>query len=302
MGPRHVVLRRAVGAALAGAALLASADAAAYCRTTTCDPQAKNATCPVDKNGCTRAGAPLSWRSLPIVYRFHANGSQKIDRDGSREAVRAAFQRWTDVSCANGRTSLRFQEEEDIAADMPLAPSAPGAAHFGIYFRDEGFAGKDADSTLALTTQQFGLVNGYVDSADIEINTTTATFATSDAATGIDLQAVLTHEVGHYMGLAHSLDPKSIMVSKYCESSDRCGHVKTESRQLAEDDMTAVCALFPPGGPSGVAYEDPQATSCAAAPAGRSGHGGASGGATWALLGGAALVTAALRRARSLAQ
>ena len=205
------------------------------------------------------------------------------------------FQRWSDVICPSGRrTSLRFKEEEDIAAAIPANPHARGSQHFGIYFRDDTWTAKDADSTLALTTQSFGLVNGYVDQSDIEINTTTENFATSDSAKGIDLEAVLTHEVGHYIGFAHSKDPDSIMVLRYCESGERCGQAKTDARRLSDDDRDAVCSLFPPSGPAGVTYEDPNAASCSAAPSGA----GTSSRSTWLPLAGAAFVVAALRRAR----
>jgi hypothetical protein len=263
-------------------------DAQAYCRTTTCDPKIE--ACPVDANGCTRAGAPLTWRSLPIVYRFHSKSSDRLDRDNAREAVRSAFQRWSDVTCANGRTSLRFAEQEDIEAHRPRDPHLRGADHFGIYFRDDVWAATDPDSTLALTTQTYGKINGWVEEADIEINTTSAAFATSDSAIGIDLQAVLTHEVGHYIGLAHSPSSDSIMVDSYCKSGTRCDQGKVEARRLGHDDEAAVCALFPPSGPAGVRYEDPEAASCAVGPSTARG--------SWLPLAGAAFVLAALRRRR----
>jgi Matrixin len=248
-------------------------EAQAYCRTTTCDPQVEH--CQTDKNGCTRTGVPLTWRTLPIAYRFTARSSQRLQRDDAREAVRSAFQRWSDVTCPSGRTSLRFQEQDDIAANLPATPHQKGAAHFGIYFRDDAWSATDPDSTLALTTQSFGVVNGWVEQSDIEINTTNTTFATSDAAKGVDLQAVITHEVGHYLGLAHSNHKDSIMVSSYCGDGQRCAKGKVEARRLSEDDEAAVCALFPPGGPTGVLYDEPATASCSAAPTSRSAHGGA---------------------------
>ncbi len=295
--------RRALAAALGlGAFSAVSAlvvDAAAYCRTTTCDPKIE--ACRVDDNGCTRTGAPLAWRSLPIVYRFHSKSSKHLDRGDAREAVRAAFQRWTDVTCGSGRrTSLRFREEEDIALKMPADPHRAGAAHFGIYFRDDAWTATEADSTLALTTQSFKKVNGWVEESDIEVNTTKAAFATSEMATGIDLQAVLTHEVGHYIGLAHSKAPDSIMVDSYCKSGDRCGKGKVDARRLSADDEAAVCGLFPPDGISGVTYEDPEAGGCSIGTASATAKAtGATGGDIVSRVlpfGGAALLLAALRR------
>ena len=81
---------------------------------------------------------------------------------------------------------------------------------WGIYFRDLGwpYAGKE-DGTLAQTNTSFRVKSGLVEYADIEINSGSTRFSVSDTDDGVDLQAVLTHEVGHYIGLAHSADETS---------------------------------------------------------------------------------------------
>lgn len=250
--------------ALAGIAT--STEALAFCRSTTCD--ARKSDCPLDDNGCPGKGAPLSWRSLPLVYRFHAPGSEKLDMDRAKEAIRRAFQTWSNVTCGSRRTSLRFEEGSEIPGKSPLATGSPAKTSFGIYFRDDVWPYDEGDESLALTNQTFGTTNGYIDYSDIEVNTTTRTFALADDEKGIDLQAAVTHEVGHYIGLAHSPVATSIMVASYCQSGERCGSID-QARALDDDDISAVCALYPPSGIAGVAYEDPDAGGCAvsAAPA-----------------------------------
>jgi MYXO-CTERM domain-containing protein len=260
-------------AALATALLLATAgEARAFCRSTACEPGKE--TCTYDENGCPRSGPPLSWRTLPLPYRFHAGGTEKLDMDRVREATRRAFQTWSNVTCRGKRTSLRFEEGKDIPGTHPLTASDPPS--FGIYFRDEDWPGDDPEESLAQTNQKYGKTNGYIDYSSIEVNTTDRTYRLSDSegGDGIDFQAVVTHEVGHYIGLAHSKVESSIMVPSYCQSSDRCGKGTDESRALAEDDIAAVCALYPPGGIAGVAYEDPNASSCAVSSASSRGDGG----------------------------
>ena len=43
-------------------------DAHAFCRMTTC--QREKEECDIDEHGCARAGAPVTWSAMPIVYRF----------------------------------------------------------------------------------------------------------------------------------------------------------------------------------------------------------------------------------------
>ena len=291
------ISRGAMTMMVATAVGLASQNAGAFCRSTTCD--ARSTTCPTDQNGCPAQGAPLSWRELPLVYRFHAPGSDKLDMDRAKEAVRRAFQTWSNVSCKGKRTSLRFEEGSNIPGKTPLVGAGPAKVSFGVYFRDEEWPYDDGDESLALTNQKYGLINGYIDYSDIEINTSARDFALADDEKGIDLQAVLTHEVGHYIGLAHSSVATSIMVSSYCQSGERCGTSIDEARSLDDDDIAAVCALYPASGIAGVAYEDPGAGGCstsAARPAtGRS----SSMPATFGVLAGLALAIAARARRRA---
>ncbi|MDB4933903.1 MAG: hypothetical protein JWP87_875 [Labilithrix sp.] len=59
---------------------------------------------------------------------------------------------------------------------------------------------------------------------------------------------VITHEVGHYIGIAHSREPQAIMAESYCNLDNRCEKGKVAARRLAPDDIAAVCALYPPDG------------------------------------------------------
>jgi len=253
---------QSVSALFSLAVLVIARDASAFCRTTTCEPNSED--CRRNEDGCVRDGVPLRWKELPIVYRFHGDMTDKLDASGARAAVRSAFDVWENVECSRGRTSLRFREGSDIDVGKSLG-SKQAAEKFGIYFRDERWPHDDAEESLALTTQIYGKTSGNIEYADIEINTADTSFRLSDAegTDKVDLQAVVTHEVGHYIGLAHSNDPESIMVARYCASADRCGESTDDARGLSEDDRKAVCTLYPPS--QGQSEAPPPAAGCAQA-------------------------------------
>ncbi|MDB5214960.1 MAG: hypothetical protein JWO86_2887 [Myxococcaceae bacterium] len=254
--------KRWVAAICALASLLGGMrEANAYCRSTACEPSLED--CTKDDKGCPRSGPPLSWKALPLPYRFHAGGTAKLDMDKVREATRRSFDTWSNVTCNGKRTSLRFEEGSDIPGNAPLSGPNKGRTSFGIYFRDDDWPYDDGEESLALTNQTYGKTNGFIDYSSIEVNTTTREYRLSDDEQGIDFQAVLTHEVGHYIGLAHSGVDGSIMAPSYCQSSDRCNGSTDAARALSDDDIMAVCALYPPSGIAGVAFEDPSASSCA---------------------------------------
>jgi MYXO-CTERM domain-containing protein len=237
-----------------------AARAEAYCRTTTCNAKTEN--CRI-VDGCPRSGTPIVWPSLPIPFRFHGRPPEHLDRDEARGSIRLAFARWTEVVCPGGRrTSLRFEE----GPEMPAA-QARGKEPFGIYFRDDGWPHDDVNETLALTTQLFRDRSGEVQYSDIEVNSGQHQFALRDTDKGKDLEAIITHEVGHYIGLAHSPERDSIMTPQYCQDEKRCSTTKELARDLGEDDIAAVCALYPP---AGTYAPEPEQAGCAVTPAGSS--------------------------------
>jgi hypothetical protein len=207
----------------------------------------------------------------PFPFRFQRLDSAFLVKEEARAAIRAAFYRWTDVTCADGRrTSLRFVEGDEIFEEKPLGP-APAPPPYGIFFRDRGWPHEGGDDQLAITNLEFAKATGYVSYADMEVNTALYKFSAAEVGDGVDLQAVLTHEVGHYIGLAHSREPSSIMAPNLCESGDRCIRDRVSSRRLGEDDQLAVCSLFPPA--NGAAAPPPDPGSACALTAAPPGHG-----------------------------
>ena len=82
---------------------------------------------------------------------------------------------------------------------------------------------------------------GRIVDADIEINAEHHKFAFTlqgeGQGTGVDLQSVITHEAGHFLGLAHSEHPQATM-----HASVAAG--ETNKRSLHEDDRTGLNALY----------------------------------------------------------
>jgi hypothetical protein len=234
-------------------ALIAGAQpASAFCRLTTCQP-ADN--CPTDEKGCPSEGAAIRWTKLPVPFRVQAREYSKIAPTALRGAIRAAFDRWTTVDCDGARTSLRFHEQPEAAWNQADAPFAVTMVH--QFWPFDG-------SALAQTTHDFGKESGVVKNAVIQLNTASHEFrvasddseAALTAETGADIEAVLVHEVGHYIGLAHSNEPSSMMAPSYCQDAERCKAAEL-ARELAEDDVEAVCALYPPANKAPIVETDP---------------------------------------------
>ncbi len=129
------------------------------------------------------------------------------------------------------------------------------------------------DAVVALTTSSYEVSTGIVVDADVELNAATATptivdsppcspGAVSTSCVANDVQNAMTHELGHFLGLAHSPDPASTMYA-----SEPLG--ETSKRVLDAGSKQFVCDVYPSGRAS---------TDCAAAPGPSSG--GSSGCST----------------------
>jgi len=229
--------------AFAFAAALAP-DASAFCRSTTCRTGASKE-CPTDQSGCATDGAKLFWASSCISYAVNELGTQDLDPEESRAVIRKAFQAWSDVPCGaggkGGTASMTFQERAPVSCKKSeYNKNAPNVNV--ILFQDNDWKYRGIDGTLAKTSVTYNDETGEIYDADIEVNAAYNGITITDDPRKIeyDLQAILTHEVGHFIGVAHSPESSAVMSASYAPGS-------TAQRTLTSDDVGAVCAIYPPG-------------------------------------------------------
>lgn len=202
----------------------------------------------------TSEGEPLRWnRTCVTVSLFAGDPPPPLDAATLETAVRAATEAWSAdlVPC----TALRL-----LLSTSPL-PSADAVfdRRNSVTFRrtewrrepcDDGGGGCVAyDPNAMAVTTIFALANsGEILDADIEINAVSTLWtdvARDGAGAGIatsrgpaDVQNVLTHELGHLIGLDHSPLPESAMFATGAPG-------ETKKRHLAHDDVDALCDVYP---------------------------------------------------------
>jgi hypothetical protein len=112
-----------------------------------------------------------------------------------------------------------------------------------ILFHDDEWPHPQSEDAVGLTSTTYDDRTGEIFDADIEINST-LDLSTADAVATdkYDLLSVLTHEVGHFFGLAHSLDSSATMRARYDVGSG-------DFRTLSDDDIQGICAIYPPDRP-----------------------------------------------------
>lgn len=247
---RHVsTSARALLAALActTALVATSGEARAFCRSTTCRADAtKGKDCPTDDQGCPATGAKLFWPTSCVSYAMNKLGTESLDPGDTRNVIRKCFQSWSDVPCpAGGVASMTFQERDPVSCKKSEY-NKTGPNLNVVLFQDADWKYRGIDGTLAKTSVTFNEDTGEIYDADIEVNAAFNELTITDdpRKAQYDLQSILTHEVGHFIGIAHSSDTNAVMFASYSPGS-------LALRQLTPDDVDAVCATYPPN--SGVA-------------------------------------------------
>lgn len=206
---------------------------------------------------CSTEGVPLEWRRRCSVVAIEENGAFGLARSELEQIVLRSAAHWTSVRCDG--TPVGF--EVGLLADPSVCDLAEFNEDAGnvnnIVF--DSFADRDADpAAFALTTVWHNTRSGEILDVDMEINEDRGPYVVCPEpdgcapGTGTDLENVLTHEFGHYLGLAHtSDDPEATMVA-----SASAGEI--EKRTLEPDDIAGLCAIYPPGSLSATCNDTPR--------------------------------------------
>lgn len=236
---------RALFALLAlGVSVGAPSAAHAFCRTTTVKVPADFQPSPT---ACFDKGLPLWWKNACVGYSMHRAASRYVAYDDAAQIITRAFTKWSGSSCPTSGSG-----PSRVSIDVrDLGPVDCGAVDYNstlpnqhvIVFRDDEWPHNDASNTLALTTVVFNPETGELYDADMEVNTYQHKMTLQDPvpADGYDFASIMTHETGHFLGLAHSGDREATMFASYTPGA-------TKMRNLTADDVNGICTVYGPDG------------------------------------------------------
>lgn len=243
------------------AALGWAGQARAYCREVTGTPPPNYDPA---VSGCytqTDAGValvPLFWRNECVSYSLQQNASIQVSLSDARRVARQAFDTWTNASCgdAGGPSISELEYTPPVECDQ-----VPSNEHNNpIIFRDNVWP-YDSANALGFTTLTVDLDTGEIFGAAIEINSSNEPIVANVSDAGLpngayDLASILTHEAGHFLGLAHSTDTGAVMYA----------HYHAGQSTLTPDDVSGVCAVYPPDMTRNTQAGEVGATLCNATP------------------------------------
>lgn len=238
-----------------------------FCRTTTAGvPNGYDPTV----NGCITQGTPLAWHQSRVPMGVIQAASSQVSLADATRVEDLALSAWNHVTCVGGPVNIQVYDDGPIAqvpAPCMSSDACDPASHDYLVFDDGGWPYDDPANALGLTTVTFGVDDGRIFSAYTEINSASKTISPQEPAPAgaYDLQAILTHETGHFLGLAHATSTTPIMYAYY----------KPGAIELTSDDEQGLCTIYPPASQSGGGGEDPSGQcACHAVGSGSGGPGG----------------------------
>lgn len=237
---------RPAEAALAFAAIFGASSAAhAFCRTTTTpiDPLFES----TPDQPCWTDGLPLYWKSACVGYSIQKDASKQVSFDDAVTGMETAFAQWTNATCpTSGGTSSKASVDVRFLGPVDchtVQYNQSGGNANVIMFDDGVWPHEDSNNTLGLTTVTYNVKTGELYDADMEINTAQVTLTVNGDVpqNGYDFLSIVTHESGHFLGMAHSPDAHATMFAHYTEGA-------TSMRNLSTDDVAGICTIYPPDG------------------------------------------------------
>lgn len=235
--------------ALVAASLVfaSAARASAFCRTTS-----NGSFVPTLAKPCDDKGDPLQWASSCVGFSVQRAASSQVDLTTARRIVAESFAQWSNAACpttlgatcsgaAGGKPSITAQDLGPVdCGDVEYVQNGTNANV--IVFRDGDWPNDGI--ALALTTVTYKIAGGEIYDADVEVQSNPAQvkLGVTDpiASDSYDLRSILTHEIGHFLGLAHTqaANSDSTMFERY-----RAG--QTFMRDVSADDTCGICNAYP---------------------------------------------------------
>ncbi len=273
--------RRLLALALALACGAPSA-AAAYVRTTT-----------------AKGGTPFGWFNSSCVYvRVNSRGLSTITDGSDIAAVRRAMDNWTGAT--KHCSYMRFHLLPD-SADAAPGVNECGVNESVIFFEEESWPDTLSPDMVAYADVRHydrpgHSQDGRILDSDIRFNANKHGFSASGEKGKHDIENILTHELGHLLGLAHNCDDgrseskrpikdhlgatiplcssvapadKLVQATMYFNAANG----ETHKRSPEADDIAGVCAIYPikddPGTCQAVELNREHCGGCSCAVAGR---------------------------------
>ncbi len=177
-------------------------------------------------------GRAYHWKRsrFPVPLLLDRSYPKGVNFGQVKGAVTASINTWNSVKCSAARLQL-----------SGISPGLDAPKYDGkniIKYLTTANEWRWSPLEFANTVITLNLRTGEILDADLVLNGWKFTWATDGSQGRADIQATVTHELGHVLGLDHTLDPGASMYAK-------ANVGETGKRNLNNDDIKGLCELYP---------------------------------------------------------
>ncbi len=183
----------------------------------------------------TRAGLELFWpkAAMPVPYEIPAAGTPDVPGTQEFAAIQASFDTWQQAS--NGKITFRPTSN---TYKPPTSNDHLNTVGYWVHWDWTFLTGGASQDVIALTLILWNDATGEILEADILCNNEFFKWGIKGEPYRMDVQAVMTHEVGHFLGLGEEQsNPAATMFP-------RIAHGETLKRTLSLDDIIGVRTVY----------------------------------------------------------
>ena len=178
-------------------------------------------------------GAPVHWEDTCITVYLHEAGSDEVAFPDVEAALKASLDAWNH-DCSSVRLQYGGTTNQN-----EIGPEDEDPMLVKVVIREKKWP--YTDIPVAYTLPHWNETTGKIVDADIELDGEHISFTTDPAAEPykMDVQSVVTHELGHIFGFVENWDD---------EEATMFGELKPGEdgkRTLNQDDIDGLCTVYP---------------------------------------------------------
>jgi len=178
----------------------------------------------------------LRWKNQPIKLSISRSLIESFKDSDILAIVYRSLEKWE--SAAKVEFELEISDKQSVSLNL-----GDGVNLITIASTPENimFLGSKTDQ-VAAKTKIFFDTKGYITEADIVLNPYVQ-FSTNGTFGTFDLETILTHEIGHLLGLEHSTSYSALM-NPYHPQNGLYSISQISFRELSADDISKIRALY----------------------------------------------------------
>ncbi len=186
----------------------------------------------------TDEGHPTRWAARELTFVFDSAGPEELGLQAWIDLTRASAEPWSDLECASGPRPFDFTMGGVVEGrSLGFVPDQPNENLIMWIHSETEWLTRNTPRDIAVTGDMVMVSTGEILDSDIEFNDAMFEFSDDPGPGQVDVLNTMVHELGHALGLDHSIEPHATMFFQ-AELGE------TYKRDLTQDDVDGYCALY----------------------------------------------------------